>query len=103
MNVGVKDSDVLTSVGQHEVVGHEFAVVDEVILDYIGAIAEAKNEVLVAEVGIVLHHVPQDRPVAYMHHGLGDAFAGFPDPHAEASAEQYYFHFRVLLSDRPTL
>ncbi len=47
------------------------AVVEEVVLDHIAAVAEAQDEVLVPEVRVVLHHVPEDRPIADGHHRLG--------------------------------
>jgi hypothetical protein len=39
-------------------------VVQEVLLDGVAAVAEAQDEGLVAEMGVVLHHVPKNRPVA---------------------------------------
>ena len=38
----------------------------------VGLVAEAEDEVLVPEVGVVLHQVPEDRPVADLDHRLGD-------------------------------
>jgi hypothetical protein len=57
---------------EHEIVGDFFLVVQEVLLDDVAAIAEAEDEVLVAEVRVVLHHVPENRPIPDGHHGLGN-------------------------------
>ena len=56
---------------EHEVVGHRLVVAQEVVLDHVRPVAEAEHEVLVAVVGVVAHHVPQDRPVPDRVIGLG--------------------------------
>jgi hypothetical protein len=72
--------------GQNEVIGSAFVVIEEVILDGVGAMSQAEDKILVPEVGVVLHHVPQDRPVADMHHRLGHIF-GIANPHALPAAK----------------
>src|SRR6267143_158739 len=74
------------------VVRQEFRLAIQVILDHLGAITQAQDELLVAEMSIVLHHVPQDRPVTDMNDGLGCTFARFSDPHALPTAEKNNFH-----------
>ena len=54
--------DLAPALGQDEVVRHALVVLEEELLDLVAAVAEAQDEVLVPEVGVVLHQVPQDRP-----------------------------------------
>ncbi len=49
-----------------------------------------------AKVGVVFHHVPQHRPRANRHHGLGNILRIAPKPHSRAAAKQNYFHGRTL-------
>ena len=49
----------------------------EIILDHIAFVAEAEDEILVPEMGIVFHQVPENRPRADLHHGLGN-IVGIP-------------------------
>jgi len=72
VDVAGDEFDLLAS-GHHEIVGEGFLVVEEVLLDEVGAVPQAEDEVLVAEVGVELHDVPEDGPVADGHHGLGNA------------------------------
>ena len=74
----------LAAVREHEVVGDRLVVVEEVVLDGVGLVAEAEDEVLVPVVGVVAHHVPQDRPVADGHHRLGHGLRELAQPHARA-------------------
>jgi hypothetical protein len=86
MNAGIHESDLpvmyvtadepkpLPARGQDEVVGHAFVVVEEVVFDDVRTITETKNELLVTEMRVVLHHVPQNRPVSDVRHGLGKLF-----------------------------
>ena len=43
---------------QHEIVGPGLVVVQEEVLDVRSAVAEAENEIGVAEMRVVAHHVP---------------------------------------------
>ena len=79
-------SRFLAAAGQNEVVGGALVVVEEIVLDGVGPMPQAENEVLVPEVSVVLHHVPQDGPVADVHHGLGQIF-GIANPHAQPAAK----------------
>ena len=92
LDITIKDLYVPAAVQKDKVIGDEFTVIDEVILDHLGAITQAQDELLVAEMSIVLHHVPQDRPVTDMNDGLGCTFARFFDPHALPTAEKNNFH-----------
>src|SRR5215471_517804 len=91
-DVPVEDPDVAAAVQKDKVVGNEFAVIDEIILDSVRAIAQAQDEILVTKMSVVLHHVPQDRPVTDMNDGLGGALARFLDSHADTATEKDDFH-----------
>jgi len=86
VDITVQQFKILGAARQDKVVRGAFVVVEEVVLDGIGAMPQAENKVLVAEVGVVLHDMPQDGPVADMHHGLGQIF-GVADPHALPAAK----------------
>src|SRR6266436_7926093 len=73
---------------------------EEVLLNGIGAVAQAQNEVLVAEMRVILHDVPQNRPVANGNHGLGDIISILPQAHSESAAKDNDFHLRYSLPSR---
>jgi hypothetical protein len=52
-------------------VRHVEEVVGEVLLDHVAAVAEADDEVVDARGRVDLEDVPEDRPVADLHHRLG--------------------------------
>ena len=102
-DVGAEHVDVLPALGQHEVVGGGLAVVEEVVLDGLGPMAEAEDELGVPEVREVPHDVPQHRAAADRHHRLGQRLVVGPHPHAETAAEQNDLHARVLSAGPLTL
>ena len=61
-------------------------------------VAQAEDEVAVAEVGVVAHDVPQDRPVADRDHRLGDRLAVLAQAQPAAPAEQDDLHRRLTRS-----
>ena len=77
---------------QGEVVGDPLLVVEEELLDDVGLVAQAEDEVLVAVVRVVLHQMPEDRPVADLDHRLRDLAGELPEPSAEPAAEQHHLH-----------
>src|SRR5262245_21871630 len=97
LDVATEDLDVLATLREHEVVGQTLVVVQEVLLDRVTAKAEAENEVVVPEVRIILHQMPDDRPVADVHHRLGDRLRVLPEPGAQTTAEEHELH-RLLRS-----
>src|SRR5260370_41411729 len=70
---------------------------EEVLLNGIGAVAQAQDEVLVAEVRVILHDVPQNRPVTNGNHGLGDIISILPQAHSESAAKDNDFHLHYSL------
>src|SRR5579862_724533 len=57
---------------------------------------KAKNEILVAEMGVILHHVPQNRSRADLHHRLRDIFS-ISYSQTLTAAEKNDFHNGCLL------
>jgi hypothetical protein len=49
--------------------------------------AEAQNEFVMAMVGVILHEVPENRPMTNVDHRFRDLFGMFPKPGAETAAE----------------
>ena len=80
------------AVREHEVVGERLVVVEEVLLDALALVAEAEDEVVVAPRRVVLHDVPEDRPVADRDHRLRDPLRLLAHPHAETAAEDDDLH-----------
>ena len=64
--------------GEHEVVRQGLVVGEEELLDRLGLVAQAEDEVLVPPGGVVLHDVPEDRPAADRDHRLRDACVASP-------------------------
>ena len=58
-DVGMHQFDLAAA--HDEIVRRGFLIGQEVVLDVRRAVAEAQNEFLVAEVGVVAHHVPDER------------------------------------------
>ena len=56
------------------------------------AVAQAEDEVGVAEVRVEAHDVPQQRAVADHLHRLGDVIDVVAHPHAVTTAEQHDLH-----------
>src|SRR2546422_3508131 len=92
MNVAVVKLHSLAAAQEREVVRDALAVLEKVVFDGISAITEAQDEVLVSEVSIVLHDVPENRPVADRDHGLRDVLGIIPESHAHATAEEHDLH-----------
>jgi hypothetical protein len=82
----------LTLLVEHEVVGNGLVVGEEIALDEMSLMAEAENEVPVAEVCVVLHHVPQDGAAPDGNERLRKGLASFPHPQAKTSAEENDLH-----------
>ena len=77
---------------KREVVRHALVVLEEILADQVAAVPQAQNEVLVAEVRVVAHQVPEDRPVADVDERLGNRVGMFAQTRAEATAEKDNLH-----------
>ena len=64
----------------------------EEILDDVRLVAEAKHKVFVAILAIIIHEVPQYRPVADRNHRLRNALGVISNPSAKTAAKQDHFH-----------
>ena len=73
-------------------VGHVEEVVGEVLLDDVALVAEADHEVAEPVVAVDLHDVPEDRPLADLHHGLGPGGGLLREPRAESAGEDDDLH-----------
>ena len=67
-------------------------VVEEELLDDVGLVAEAQDEILVPVLAVVLHDVPEDRLMADRDHRLRNALRVLADARTEATAEQHDLH-----------
>src|ERR1700741_582841 len=68
----------------------------KIVLNDIRLITEGEDEVFMPVVGIILHNMPKDRPVADRDHRFRNRLRVFPHPGAETSAKEYNFHFISL-------
>ena len=91
-NVAPQQLDLAPSLRQHEVVGVALVVVAEIVLDDVAAVPQTQDEVLVSEVRVVLHHVPQDGTVTDGHDRLRDMLVVVPEPCPQPTAEQNDLH-----------
>ena len=71
--------------GMEEVIGKK-------LLHHILLISQADDEFMESILGIVLHNVPQNRPLANLDHGLGLQMAFLADPGSESPCQYYNFH-----------
>src|SRR5688572_7240931 len=62
------------------------------VLDQVAAVAQADHELRVPVVGVVLHQIPENRPIADVHERLWNRIGVLPEPRAEPAAKQDYFH-----------
>lgn len=99
LHVARQHSHIVAATLEHEVVRQPLLVLEEVLLDVAGAVAEAEHEIVVPLVGVVLHDVPQDGPRADRHERLRHAVVELVHPHPLSAAEQYDLH-HPLLEDR---
>src|SRR5258706_5373383 len=80
------------SVGENEIVGQPFGVVYEILLDQVAAVAETQDEILVPEMRVIPHEMPDDRPVANTHQGLRHRIRLLAQPGSQSAAKQHYLH-----------
>ncbi len=92
VDVGLQQVHVSAAVREDEVVRHRLVVGEEELLDRLGLVAEAEHEVGEAEVCVVLHHVPEDRPAADRDHRLRSDLGRLSHPQPLAAAEDDDLH-----------
>src|SRR5712692_1464455 len=92
VDIGAQQLDVPAAPAEDEVVGHTLVVVAEVAFDHVPAIAEAQDEVLVPEMGVIAHDVPEHRAVADLDHRFGHAVGLLANAQTLAPAEKDDLH-----------
>src|SRR6266446_552118 len=92
VNITVKEIYMFPSSRQFEVVGQALVVIQKIVLDRIGTVPKAQYEVLVPEVSVVLHHMPQDWPVPDRHHWFRNVLGVIPKPHPKATTKNHHLH-----------
>src|SRR5208283_4643253 len=92
VDVPLHELQLPAALSEYEVVGHGFVVFEEIVLYDVCLVAKAEDKVLMAEVGIVLHDMPQHRPRPNRYHGLRHVFGVTPQSHSCAAAKQNDFH-----------
>ena len=102
LDVAPQQLDVLASVRKDEVVGGALAVVQKIMFDRLGLVAETKDKIRVAVVGVIFHHMPQDGHVADFDQRFRNVLRMIFQPHSKAAAKEYDFH-KVILSELPKL
>src|ERR687897_2223098 len=89
---------MLATLGQDEIVRVRLPVVEEVVLDGSGPEAQTENELVVSEVGVVAHDMPEHRTVPDRHHRLRRGVFAGPHAQAQASAEDHDLHVMYPLA-----
>src|SRR5687767_7707417 len=78
-----------------EIVGQVFLVVDEVVSNQVSAISETKNELLVTEVSVVPHQVPDQRADSDIDQWFGNRVRVLPQASPKAAAKQDNLHVNL--------
>ena len=86
-DVAFLEVHLLVAVRQRKVAGQTLIVIEEELFDDIRLVAEAQNEVLMPVMSIVFHDVPQDWPIANVHHRLGQCARHISQARAQSTAE----------------
>ncbi len=84
--------DPLAALRQGEIVRQALAVVQEILTDHVATVAQTEDEILVSEVRIVAHQVPNDRTHSDVHERLGHRIGMLAQARAESTAKQNHFH-----------
>src|SRR5262249_19062395 len=105
IDVAVQKLDLLSALRPDKIVEYGFVVLQKEVLNQVAFVSEPKNEFFVAEVGEILHRVPQNRtrPVVYV--GFRDVVGIPPNPHPGTAAKENHFHdsLRSFASNRRLL
>lgn len=76
----------------HGEIGIADLVFPEILLDILAFVSQREHEILVPVSGVPVHDMPDNRPAADFHHGLGLVFGFFAHAGAFAAAENDCFH-----------
>jgi len=86
-DIAMEQGGLADAAFEDEIVREAFVVVEEIILDAVGLVAQGQYEILMPVMGVIFHQMPKDGAVADGDHGLGDIFGKFPQAHSLAAAE----------------
>ena len=75
------------AVTHRKIVRKIFLVVQEVVLYRVGLVSETQDKVLVAEMRVILHDVPQDRSVSDFHERLGNILGKLSQSRSQTATE----------------
>src|SRR6266481_2583597 len=96
VDIAVEKLDVLASLGPDKIVRDGFIVMQKIILDGIALVSEAEDEVLVPEMSVIFHQMPENRTWPNRHHGLRNILRVASESHSGTAAKQDDFHVRSL-------
>jgi hypothetical protein len=82
-----------SSVSKHKVSVTIAVIIKEEFFDHFSLISQAQNKLLMTEMSVILHQVPNNRPIAYIHEWFWYDIRMIPKSGAESSTEQYDLHF----------
>ena len=88
--------DLLAEIRDDAIAGCRLLVVQEIVLDDVGLVSEAKNEIPMTVLAIVLHDMPQNRLVPDRHHRLWNALRVFANTGAQPPQNKTTFMTHVL-------
>src|SRR6266403_2972043 len=78
--ITVCELQILASLRQYEVIRKTLIVIEEVLLNEIAAVSKTQYKIPVPEVGVVFHHMPENRAVADCDHWFWDVVRVVPQP-----------------------
>src|SRR5580700_8764646 len=82
VNVAIREQNFFAAFGKNEIVGEALFVIQEKSFYGLALMAEAEDEVFVAVVRIIFHHVPEHGALADGHERLGNALGVVADAQA---------------------
>src|SRR5262249_47571754 len=88
--------DLLAELRDHAVAIFRLPIVEEIVLDNVCLVAEAKNEILMTMVAVIMHDMPQDRLMPDRHHRLWNALRVFANTGASPPQNRTTFMVQVL-------
>src|SRR5262245_49036016 len=80
VNVDIEQFELIAPSRQKAIVVNTFVVIQEVVLDNIRTMTQAKNEIFMTEISVVLHDVPEYWTRADVHHRLGNRVGKLAHP-----------------------
>src|SRR5277367_5089432 len=85
--------DGSSAVAEREGVRHGLVILQEILADQVAAKSKTEDKVLVAEMSVIAHQVPNDRSAADVDQGLGQCLGMFAQSRTEAATKKHHLHF----------